>query len=399
MASLPPLLAAPHRLPFLAGSLGFAAGALWWVANLAGLAGVIPPMPEGPVPALLLHAPALLFLAYAPFVFGFLLTVFPRWMGQADLGRAQFGPPAILIMAGVIVGQVGLWSGLQALLAGGFVLLALGWLVALIALGSVLMRHRRAGAPPCWHAFSAWAALLLGLCALLLATLFVATGDGLAWRWSHQIAVGGFLLPVFLTVAHRMVPFFAANVVAGYQRWRPDWLLVALWTGLLVDLGGTLLDQPALAALGAAGLAALTGLMAWKWWPRAPAPGILSVLIWGFAWAPVGFALSALAGAGLPVGLAPVHALMIGFAGSLLIAMVTRVSQGHSGRPLAMFPLAWLAFGTVQVTAIARIAIAFEGEGLPLLTSAALLLAVGMLPWLLRNAAVYLTPRKDGRPG
>ena len=399
MASLPPLLAAPHRLPFLTGSIGLAASASWWVASLAGQAGFIAPLPEGPVPALLLHAPALLFLAYAPFVFGFLLTVFPRWMGHPDLTRAQFAPPSILIAAGMIAAQAGLWTGLRALLVAGFALEGAGWLAALGVLGSVLLRHARDGRPTCWHAISAWAALALGLGALVLATLFLATNDGQAWRWSHQIAVGGFLLPVFLTVAHRMVPFFAANVVAGYQRWRPDWLLAALWPLLLLNLGGTLLDLPRLAAAGAAGLAALTGLMAWKWWPRAAAPGILSVLIWGFAWAPVGFALAALAGAGLAMGLAPVHALMIGFAGSLLIAMVTRVSQGHSGRPLAMFPLAWLAFGTVQAAAVARIAIALHGEGLPLLVSAALLLAVGMLPWLLRNAAVYMTPRKDGRPG
>ena len=67
------------------------------------------------------------------------------------------------------------------------------------------------------------------------------------------------------------------------------------------------------------------------------------MLIWGFAWAPAGFALGALGAAGLPLGLAPTHALALGFAASLLVAMVTRVSHGHSGRPLAMVPLAWLA--------------------------------------------------------
>ena len=35
--------------------------------------------------------------------------------------------------------------------------------------------------------------------------------------------------------------------------------------------------------------------------------------------------------------------LALGFAASLLVAMVTRVTHGHSGRPLAMVPLAWLA--------------------------------------------------------
>ena len=38
MASFPRLLlAAPHRLPFLSGSLGLGVIALWWLVRLAGL--------------------------------------------------------------------------------------------------------------------------------------------------------------------------------------------------------------------------------------------------------------------------------------------------------------------------------------------------------------------------
>ena len=90
---------------------------------------------------------------------------------------------------------------------------------------------------------------------------------------------------------------------------------------------------------------------------------------------------------------------MVGFSGSLLVAMVTRVTQGHSGRPLAMGPLAWLAFAAVQLAALTRIATALRGEGWMLLTLAALILIAGMLPWLARNAAIYLAPRRDGKPG
>jgi uncharacterized protein involved in response to NO len=123
------------------------------------------------------------------------------------------------------------------------------------------------------------------------------------------------------------------------------------------------------------------------------------VLIWGFAWAPLGFALSALASLGLPLGLAPTHALALGFAASLLVAMVTRVTHGHSGRPLAMVPLAWLAFAAVQLAAGLRIVAAIKGEPGVLLVSGALALAAGLLPWLIRNALIYLRPRLDGRDG
>ena len=49
------------------------------------------------------------------------------------------------------------------------------------------------------------------------------------------------------------------------------------------------------------------------------------------------------------LGRAPAHALFIGFFGSLLVAMVTRVTQGHSGRPLVLGRVAAFAFVAIQV--------------------------------------------------
>lgn len=396
---LPIVLAAPHRLPFLTGSLGLASAALWWLAQLGALHLGWPQPPSGPLPAALLHAPVLLLLVYPAFIFGFLLTVFPRWMGQADLGPRRFGPPAILLALGMALTTAALWSGQDALLLAGFALFALGWTAALVNLGQTTLVHLRAGNPPCWHALSALAALTLGLASLGLVGAFASGHDPRLLRWGNVLALSGFLLPVFLTVAHRMIPFFAGNVVKDYRPWRPGWLLAALWTLLALRVAGELTLVPAPSGLAAAGLAGLTGTMAWRWWPRGAAPGLLQVLIWGFAWAPAGFALGALGAAGMQLGLAPTHALALGFAASLLVAMVTRVSHGHSGRPLAMVPLAWLAFGAVQLAAAVRVAAALRGEQGLLLVLGALILAAGTLPWLLRGALIYLTARRDGRPG
>lgn len=398
--ALPALLfAAPHRLPFLTGSLGLGTMALWWPVRLAALHFGWPEVPAGSLPASLLHAPAMLLLIYPAFIFGFLLTVFPRWMGQPDLTARQFGPVAVGQALGMALAIGGLWGGLDGMVRSGFALFAFAWGLALIVLVRVFAIHRRSGQPPCWHALSALAALAVGLLALGLALTFMFGGDPRPLRWSNVLGLSGFVLPVFLTVAHRMVPFFAGNVIEGYQRWRPDWLLAALWALLagrcLADLA---LSAP-LSVLANLGLAAVTGLMAWKWWPRGAAPGLLKVLTWGFAWAPIGFVLAALSGLGLTLGLAPVHALALGFSGSLLVGMVTRVTHGHSGRPLAMAPLAWLAFGTVQLAAAARIGAALRTDQPALLIAAALIFAAGTLPWALRNALIYLRPRKDGRPG
>lgn len=393
------LLVAPHRLPFLTGSLGLLSLAIWWLVTLAGSQPGLSAGAPGSIPAALMHGPAMMFLGYAPFTFGFLLTVFPRWLGLPDLTPRQFGPVAILLAAGNGTAQAGLWTSATTIVLAGLVLLAIGWGLGLAVLAGVIRAARRAGRPAGWHAVSALAALLLGLVALLFVCGFAHGRDPRVLRIANQLAMHGFLLPVFLTVAHRMVPFFAANVVAGYRPWRPDWLLPAIWAFLLIRLGGILLQRDDLAGLGGAGLTVLTLIMLVRWWPRAAAPGLLRVLIWGFAWAPVGFGLATLAAIGQPLGLAPVHALMIGFSGSLLVAMVTRVTQGHSGRPLAMFGLAWLAFGSIQLAAVLRLWAALTFDDAAILAAAALVFAVGVMPWLVRNASVYLRPRSDGRSG
>ena len=69
-----------------------------------------------------------------------------------------------------------------------------------------------------WTDFCALATLFLAL-----VTAFLFGGDPRSLRWGNVLGLNGFILPVFLTVAHRMVPFFAGNVVTEYQRWRPDW--------------------------------------------------------------------------------------------------------------------------------------------------------------------------------
>lgn len=398
------LFASPHRLPFLAGSVGFSGLALWWLAQLVYiLFGELPlfpaGMPQTQLPPSLLHGPAMLYLAFAPFIFGFLLTVFPRWMNLPDLTMGRYAPVTAPVFLGVILALTGLWTGRDALVFGGFALCAVGWLLAVLVLLDLLRRNARAGGARCWHAWSACGGLILGLAGLMAALALQRTGD-ISWlTLANRIGMGGFLLPVFLTVAHRMIPFFAGNAVNGYIRWRPDWLLAALWMLLLARLGGELLPHPGVLLAANAGLALVTALMCWKWWPRGAAPGLLKVLLWGFAWAPVGFVLAVIDGAFAPLGRAPDHALLIGFAASLMIAMVTRVTQGHSGRPLQMHTAAWIAFFAVQLAAVSRILAALQFENGILLTIAAAVFAAGLLPWLIRNAAVYLTPRSDGKPG
>ena len=99
------------------------------------------------------------------------------------------------------------------------------------------------------------------------------------------------------------------------------------------------------------------------------------------------------------LGRAPVHALSIGLFGSLLVAMVTRVTQGHSGRALVMPGVAWFAFVAVQLVAVLRVAAELGKDTALWHAIAALGWLLAMAPWIARIGRIYLSPRADGKSG
>lgn len=394
----PVLFATPHRLLFLVGVVQLLGCMGWWSLTLMA-SGAYSPDVIGVTPASLLHAPILLYLAVPPFFLGFLLTVFPRWIGLADAGPGIFLPVGLAYFLSALFLWIGLFTGSDTAVLLAFSAAFLGQLWAAIHMARWLILERKQGKPPSWHGWSALAALGFGMACLLAAIGGILMGDGLLLREASHIALIVYIVPIFVTVAHRMVPFFAGNVVDGYVRWRPFWVLGAFWAASIVTGMGMLAGLGVLQVVGHVFLAVITGMMAWKWWPRASAPGLLWVLIIGFAWAPIGFVLEALSDFGSGANLAGTHALTIGFASSLIIAMVTRVSQGHSGRPLVMPMWSWFAFTGVQSAALMRIASIAMPESPGLLVISAIVLTLALAPWAVRGAFLYLRRRADGKPG
>ena len=93
------------------------------------------------------------------------------------------------------------------------------------------------------------------------------------------------------------------------------------------------------------------------------------------------------------------HALFVGFFGSVLVAMVTRVTQGHSGQALTMPKAAWWAFAMLQVVAVARIVAELADDPMGWMAFAAIGWLLAFAPWVLRIGRIYLSPRADGKPG
>ncbi len=393
------LSSAPHRMFFASGFAWLLGGSAWWTLVLAGRAAGIAGL-EPPQPALLLHGAAMLYLGFTPFMYGFLLTVFPRWMPAPQAGRGATLLAFGLLNAGMLMFFAGL-SGIPALLVTGWLLACAALAVVIAILLHILLRARERA----WHAFTVLAGLLAGLLGMLLFAIALARGDYAAWPLVRSIGLWGFLLTVYFSVCHRMIPFFSSRVVTAYQVWRPDWIL-----GLFVVLTScrALLElAPGRGALATVPLALVAMLCTWRWWPRQRADEkLLDVLHISFAWLAVGLALAALsdlaAAFGWPVvlGRAPLHIIGIGFLGGMLMAMVTRVTLGHSGRPLAMDSLNWRLFLLIQSATVLRLAAELlPGVAAALSLAAALAWLFALLAWALRHLPIYLRPRSDGAPG
>ena len=235
-----------------------------------------------------------------------------------------------------------------------------------------------------------------------------AAGGGFAWaRLGISLILWGFLLPVFLTVAHRMLPFFTSSTVPAYRVHRPQWALRSL-IGLSLA-HGTLAFFEQSEWLWLADLPAMLVAvrLTWLWWSRAAlANRMLSVLHVAFAWVGAAFALFALQSLLRNVvpgflGQAPLHALTLGFFASMLIGMASRVTMGHSGRPIAADDVMWRAFCMMQAAAVLRVL-----SELPVLPGAHALMWFSSLLWLgafglwaWRYAPAFWRPRADGKPG
>lgn len=384
----------PHRFFFLSGVSVLALASLWWAWTLVARMGYAPP--PAAVPPTSLHAFLMLF-GFAPFfMFGFLFTAGPRWLG-VDPPPPSAWRPAGIVAAGAVIAIFPLqaapaWATQAA--AGAY---ALAW-AALLARFVALIRMSPAADKV--HAKLVAIALAAG-CAGVAA--FAVAGAS-AHAAVKLLGLWLFLLPVFVIVCHRMIPFFTANVVPFVTSFRPWWLLAAM-----------------VAAPVAHGLFDAAGLASWSFVVDLPAAvlliavtvrwglvqslvnRLLAMLHLGFVWFGAGFALAAVSSlaerfgaAGL--GLAPLHALTIGFASSLLMAMVTRVTCGHTGRTLQADTVTWRLFLLLQVAALARVA----SELVPVpgaLALAAVLYAASFVPWAIKYAPLYWRPRADGRPG
>lgn len=166
--------AAPHRLLFLGGATAVLLSMLWWSLWLTLQRFGAPPMPQPLLPAGWAHAIGMQYQALPMFMFGFLLTVFPRWMGLKPYAIAQYVPVGACLFLGYMLLHLGL-MGWPTLVHLGLVLSIIGWLIG----WSLLARLLWLDGGRTWHAISCWVALSMGLLGLLLTARYLHGADAI----------------------------------------------------------------------------------------------------------------------------------------------------------------------------------------------------------------------------
>lgn len=259
---------------------------------------------------------------------------------------------------------------------------------------------RSAEAEDARHGWRLFYAQLGGATAMGATLAWVMSGDGRFWVAATTLALWGFLLPVFLTVSHRMLPFFTQSALPFVKSWRP----YALLNGWLVACAAIVcLTLAGFSAVGGGAALALAMSLAYtsvRWGlHKSFANRLLAMLHLSFAWLAPTLLLQGLGMLGVNVGAAPAHALGLGFCGTMMVGFVTRVTLGHSGRPLQADTGFWAIYLALHTVALLRVTLALAGASPRWLPFISLLWLALMLVWAARVLPIYWRPRADGKPG
>jgi len=383
----PTFLTLGFRPFFLAAGLWSAVAVALWIVMLT--AGIELPSRFDP---LAWHIHEMLFGFVMATVAGFLLTAIPNWTGRPPVSGGLLALLAGLWLLGRIVCLISSFTPVWLAIAADLSFPVL--LVAVIAREIVAARN--------WRNLPLVAPVtVLGIANLLmhLEADSVAATSGLGWR------LGLFAVIVLISVvAGRIVPSFTRNWLAkrgnsglpAIHGWIDRAALSTLHTGLFGwaffpgfgAVGGLLL-------LGAA--LNLWRLLRWRGGATVEEP-LLLVLHVGYAWLVLGSALLGLTTLGLELPeSAAIHALTAGAVGTMILAVMTRATRGHTGRGLLADGVINLIYVLVTLAAMARVAAAFGGDWTTplLIASAGLWIAAFGLFTLFYGPMLLLPKRGD----
>lgn len=385
--AVPPLLRLGFR-PFFLGGAAFALLALplWMLA----LQGRLAWQPAGGW--LVWHRHEMLFGFGAAVMAGFLLTAVQTWTGRPGLCGRPLAGLATLWVAGRLAWLLGAPPALLLPLELAFLPL-----VAL-CLARSLWAVRQVRNYPVVAVL-----LLLALADAVVMRGMVSGDDGLQRR--GVIAGVWGIVTMLGLIGGRVIPFFTQRGLGLSSP--PPALAHAAWFllggGMLMVVataaGVAVERHPAMAAL--CFVLGCGHLLRVGYWYRR---GIWSVpLLWSlhlaYAWLALAIVGMGLWHAGLIATLGlPLHALTIGAMGGAILAMLARVTLGHTGRelspPAAMTP----AFALLHLGVLLRVGLVTAWPA-PAMMLAGLCWALAFALFLWHYAPMLWSARVDGHPG
>ena len=349
-------MAAAH--PFLRGGFRpfFFGGAAWglvaltiWIFSLTGALS----LPSALDP-LAWHRHEMLFGFVGSVVAGFLLTAIPNWTGRLPIAG---GPLATLFALWLAARFVVLFSAVTGLVPAAVLDVGFYLVLALLAGREVIAANNR-NLP------------VVGIVLLFGAAnaLDYAAAAGLVSADAGWMAGVSLVVILISLIGGRITPSFTRNWMAKQgirsglptQPGRFDLIVIALTAlALLFWMTG-----PAGTVTGALFLVAsafqAARLARWRG-VRAASDPLVLVLHVGYAWIPIGLALLGLAMFGVPIPRsAAIHALTAGAMATMILAVMTRASLGHTGRELHADAPTVAIYVLVTVGALLRVAAPLE---------------------------------------
>jgi uncharacterized protein involved in response to NO len=330
--------------PFFLGAALFAGVAIpVWILVLAGVGDS-----TFLYPARDWHVHEMVFGFLPAVITGFLLTAIPNWTDRPPIRGYELVLLFTLWLAGRLLIAIPWFTPLVS------AVIDVGFLVAVAGLV-----WREIAAAKSWDRTPMGVLVSLLACANIL--FHVLTLSGIAADHTERAAIGMVMMLLTL-IGGRLIPTFTDELLDGSGRAerpasfsRYDGLSIAL-VGLAIV---SWIVQPHAMVTGwifvTAGLANLGRLARWYGWLTWREPLVL-ILHVGYGW----FALSLLIlggsilGIGLPAEDA-VHAFTAGAVGAMTLAVMTRASLGHTGRPRHAGPLTVCIYMLVNVGAVLRV--------------------------------------------
>ena len=339
------------------------------------------------------HGHEMLFGFGLAIVYGFLLTAVQTWTGVPAVKGGQLillwslWLTARFLWLLPVEGTL-VWVAVADLL---FQLVGLFWLLRPV----ILVKQ--------WRNIAVAVVPLLMMAANIRYYLAAADGDYLQQQHSLQAMIWLFAL-MMSVIGGRVIPFFTARKLGAEQAKRHLWLELGCHLSLLLLALQALIDfyLPTEALFPLAAVSALLHSIRWLSWQSS---GLWRVpLLWSLHIAYLFIPLFSLAW-GLAGQLAwwtsdVLHLLAIGAISGMILAMIARVSLGHTGRELRSSASINAAFALVTLSALAR----FLPLWLPLWRThlynlSALAWTLAFVIFLLGYWRILTSKRVDGRPG